>query len=47
MLARLAREQGTISDSTLRAVEGLSVLRNLAAHGRDGEVDREIAHSSA
>jgi hypothetical protein len=43
MLARLAREQGTISDSTLRAVEGLSVLRNLAAHGRDGEVDREKA----
>ena len=43
MLARLAHERGEISDSTLRAIEGLSVLRNLAAHGRGGEVDREKA----
>lgn len=43
MLARLARGQGTISDSTLQAIEGLSVLRNLAAHGRGERVGREKA----
>ncbi len=31
-LARLACDQGLISDETVAAVEGLSVLRNLAAH---------------
>jgi hypothetical protein len=31
-LARLARNQGLISDETLAAIDGLSVLRNLAAH---------------
>jgi hypothetical protein len=31
-LARLAREHDLLSDETLAAIEGLSVLRNLAAH---------------
>ena len=34
-LARLARERGLISDETLAAIEGMSVLRNLVAHSRD------------
>jgi hypothetical protein len=33
-LARLAAERGLISPETVRAVEGITVLRNLAAHGR-------------
>ena len=44
MLARMALERGEISEATLRAVEGLSVLRNLAAHGRGDDVDGEKAH---
>ena len=40
MLARLAHERGEISDATLQAIESLSILRNLAAHGRTEEVDR-------
>jgi hypothetical protein len=32
-LASLVRERGLISDETLTAVEGLSVFRNLTAHG--------------
>ena len=32
VLARLARAEGLISDETLAAVDGLSMLRNLAAH---------------
>lgn len=43
MLARMAHERGAISDSTLQALEGLSILRNLAAHRRVEEVDREKA----
>ena len=40
-LARLARERDLISDETLAAIEGLSVLRNLMAHsGGDIGVDR-------
>jgi hypothetical protein len=40
-LARLARERGLISDETLAALEGMSVLRNLVAHVRgDIDVDR-------
>jgi hypothetical protein len=40
-MARLARERGLISDETLGAIEGLSVLRNLVAHARDDiDVDR-------
>jgi hypothetical protein len=33
-LARLAHRRGLISDETLSAVQGLSVLRNLTAHSR-------------
>ena len=42
-LARLARERGLISDETLAAIEGMSVLRNLVAHSRDDiGVDRAL-----
>ena len=41
--ARLVRERGLISDETLAAIEGLSVLRNLTAHARsDIGVDRAL-----
>lgn len=41
-----ARERGLISDETLSAVEGPSVLRNLAAHSHAGniDIDRARAH---
>jgi hypothetical protein len=40
-LARLAQEHGLISDETLAAIDGMSVLRNLVAHVRgDIGVDR-------
>ncbi len=40
-LARMARERDLISDETLAAIQGMSVLRNLAAHsGADISVDR-------
>ncbi len=40
-LARIARERDLISEETLGAIEGLSVLRNLVAHsGGDIGVDR-------
>jgi len=40
-LARLARKHDLISDETLTAIEGLSVLRDLIAHvGGDISVDR-------
>ena len=40
-LARLARQHDLISEETLGAIEGLSVLRDLTAHGRgDISVDR-------
>jgi hypothetical protein len=42
-LARMAREEGLITEETAQAVEGLSVLRNLAAHGRAGDVSTERA----
>ena len=42
-LARLAQERGLISDETLAAIEGMSVLRNLAVHSRyDIGVDRAL-----
>jgi hypothetical protein len=43
MLARLVHERDQISDASRQAVEGLAQLRNLAADGRGGEVDREKA----
>jgi hypothetical protein len=42
-LARRARDHGLISDETLTAVEGLSVLRNLAAHSPTDEIGAERA----
>ncbi len=37
----MARQRGLISDETLAAIEGLSVLRDLTAHaGGDIGVDR-------
>lgn len=42
-LARLGVEHGLVTKETLSAVEGISVLRNLAAHGRAGEVTVERA----
>jgi hypothetical protein len=34
-MAELAQQRGLISDETLAAIVGMSVLRNLAAHSRD------------
>ena len=42
-LARLARSHELISDETLTAVEGLSVLRDLAAHGPGSTIGVERA----
>jgi hypothetical protein len=43
-LARMAEQQGKISPETAKAIEGLDVLRNLAAHGRVEELSSERAH---
>lgn len=37
-LALFGQEKGVINQETANAVQGLSVLRNLAAHGRVGDV---------
>jgi hypothetical protein len=42
-LARLAQSHGLITEETMQAIEGLSVLRNLAAHGRAGDVSPKRA----
>jgi hypothetical protein len=42
-LARIAAREGLITDETLRAVEGVAVLRNLAAHGHEREISPERA----
>jgi hypothetical protein len=42
-LARLARDQGLISNEMLTAVEGLAVLRNLATHSPTDEIGAERA----
>ncbi|MGH9226848.1 MAG: hypothetical protein ACRD2W_24375 [Acidimicrobiales bacterium] len=42
-LARLARRRGLITGETLNAIEGLGVLRNLAAHGRPTDLDARRA----
>lgn len=40
-LARMARQRDLISDETLAAIEGLSVLRDLTVHvGSEISVDR-------
>jgi hypothetical protein len=42
-LARLALEHGLITPETFNAIEGVTTLRNLAAHGRLAEVSPERA----
>jgi hypothetical protein len=42
-LVRRALDQDLITPETANAIEGLSVLRNLAAHGRAGDVSEERA----
>jgi hypothetical protein len=42
-LAQTAFRGGRLSAQTVQAVEGISVLRNLAAHGRAGDVTPERA----
>jgi hypothetical protein len=42
-LARLAERKGCINAETLRAVEGLSVMRNLAVHGGGRQLTPEQA----
>lgn len=42
-LARLLEQQGALPEETVRAVEGLTVLRNLSAHGRAGDLTVERA----
>lgn len=39
MLARRALDAGLIPPETMRAIEGLAALRNLAAHGRARDID--------
>lgn len=38
-LAQVAKQRGNISEETLRSIEGLAVLRNLAAHDRVADLD--------
>lgn len=42
-LARLARQAGLVTPETVKAIEGLSVMRNLAAHGSAREISSERA----
>jgi hypothetical protein len=42
-LARVVHNAGRLSEQTVQAVEGVSVLRNLVAHGRAGDITRERA----
>lgn len=42
-LVHFALEQGAISKQTAEAIRGLIVLRNLAAHGRDVDLDSRRA----
>jgi hypothetical protein len=43
-LAEVAHEQGLITAETQDAIEGLSVMRNLAAHGGQEDVSTQRAH---
>lgn len=43
-LAEVAREQGLITPETQDAIEGLSVMRNLAAHGGQEDLSPQRAH---
>jgi uncharacterized protein YutE (UPF0331/DUF86 family) len=42
-LARIALQHGLITDETAQAVQGLTVLRNLTAHGRENDLTVERA----
>lgn len=42
-LARAGFELGVVTDESVRAIEGLAVLRNLAAHGRETDLDAHRA----
>ena len=42
-LLRLALDRGVITPETAKAVEGITVMRNLAAHARAGDVTAERA----
>jgi hypothetical protein len=42
-LARVAAHRGLITPETLRAIDGITFLRNLAAHGGPGGVTPERA----
>lgn len=42
-LARRAQEAGLVQREMVRAIEGIAVLRNLAAHGHDAELDEPRA----
>ena len=44
-LARQAVKLGRVNEETARAIEGLGVLRNLAAHGQAGEVTLDRANN--
>lgn len=42
-IARRAQDAGLVQPETVRAIEGIAVLRNLAAHGHDTELDESRA----
>lgn len=42
-LARLLEQHGALTEEIVRAVEGLTVLRNLSAHGRASDLTAERA----
>lgn len=42
-LARRAQEADLVQPETVRAIEGIAVLRNLAAHGHEAELDEPRA----
>ena len=43
-LAEIARERGLMTAETKDAIDGLSVMRNLAAHGGQEDISPERAH---
>lgn len=43
-LARVAFERGLITAQTLKAIEGLDILRNLAVHGQPEDLPPQRAH---
>jgi len=43
-LGRAAAQQSLITPQTMKAIEGLDILRNLAVHGKPEDVSRQRAH---